>query len=144
MDINKNIQPLIAWPLIGGIGIMVLLAMFLQFDQSNKLARQLSIAPANYLAKETLVMIDYGDGKIRKFKGPVLEKTRAWDLFQQAVAIGGINVEITDGFIPQEIGGFKNEKGGKQWHLYVNNAKQKFSPFEIHVSPGDEITFKYE
>lgn len=144
MDINKNVQPLVAWPLIGGIAIGVLLAMFSQFGQSDKLTKQLSQTPTASLSKTTLVAIDYGNSKIRRFKGPVSEETKAWDLFQQAISVGGINVEIADHFVPQNIDGLKNGKDGKQWNLYVNNAKQKFSPFEVQVKPGDEVVFKYE
>lgn len=132
---KKNIHPTLVWSLIGAIATVVLLAMFIDFGQ---------LAPLIKKTPEAMVLLDYGNGKVRRFKGPIIENARAWDLFQQAIAIGGINVEITDHFVPQNIDGFENGEKGKTWNLYVNNVKQKFAPFEVQVKPGDEVVFRFE
>lgn len=145
MDVNKNIHSAAAWSLICAISIMALFMILASSGEKTTQFSQTSLqAPAVSSNKEAIVVIDYGNGKIRRFKGPALEQSKVWDLFQQAIAIGGINVEITDRFVPLEIGGFKNGDNGKQWNLYVNNVKKKFSPFKVVVKPGDEIVFKFE
>jgi len=135
---KKNIHPVVAWSLICGIAIIVLLMMFVQLQQS------MQKPTSSQTSKEAMVVIDYGNGKMRRFKGPIEENARAWDLFQQALAIGGISVNVTDHFVPQVIDGLKDGAGGKHWSIYVNNTKQKFTPFEIQVKPGDEVVFKFE
>lgn len=94
--------------------------------------------------KEATVVIDYGNGKTRTFKGSVGESLSVWDAFQQAIAAGGINVEISDHFLPEAIDGFKNDSKGKSWSFYLNNVRQEFSPFGIRIRPGDEIIFRFE
>lgn len=129
---ERKIDPII-W--LSGIGVVLLaifLFVFVRFQQSPE------------LFKEATVAIDYGNGKVRTFKGPIGENARIWDAFQQAIAAGGIDVAISDHFIPEKINGLENGAGGKHWNLYVNDIKQKFSPFEIQVKPGDEMVFRFE
>ena len=143
MDMKKNVQPTVVWSLLGGIAILVLLAIFIQFGYI-RLTKNSGGAEGTVSLKEAVLVLDYGNGEVRKFKGPIEENARAWDLFQQAIAVGGISAEITDHFVPQDIDGFKNGKDKKQWNLYVNNVKQKFTPFEVKVKPGDEVIFRFE
>ena len=151
MEINKEIvkkaiQPTVIWSLICAIAIIALLTVFIQARQSQKAAQRESnqqIASEQSLG-EAIVELDFGNGKIRRFKGPIENNARAWDLFQQAIAVGSINVEISDHFIPRVIDGIKDGANGKHWSLYVNNVKQKFAPFEIQVKSGDEVVFRFE
>ena len=138
---NKNISPVVAWSLICAISLIVLLAMFIQLGQQSwqKTGEKTSISSG-----DAVVVVDYGNGKTRKFRGPIQENAKAWDLFQQAIAVGGIKVEIADHFVPKIIDGLKDGSDGKHWSLYVNNEKQKFSPFEITVNPGDTVIFRFE
>lgn len=134
---EKNVHPIIAWSAI----LVLFVAVIFMFFQFNNLSNQ--FAGINH-GKEVVVALDYGNGKIRRFKGPAEENARVWDLFQQAIAVGGINVAVSDHFVPQVIDGLKDGAGGKHWNLYVNNIKQEFSPFEIQVKPGDEVVFRFE
>ncbi len=143
---KKAIHPTVVWSLICAIAIISLLTVFIQAKQSREAAQresnQQSISEQSI--KEAIVALDFGNGKIRRFKGPIENDAKAWDLFQQAIAVGGINVEVSDHFVPTIIDGIKDGAGGKYWSLYVNNVKQKFAPFEINVKSGDEVVFRFE
>ncbi len=151
MNINKEIvkkaiHPTVIWSLICAIAIIALLTVFIQARQLREAAQNglnQRIASEQSLT-EAIVALDSGNGKIRRFKGPIENNARAWDLFQQAIAVGGINVEVSDHFVPRIIDGIKDGDSGKHWSLYVNNVKQKFTPFEIHVNSGDEVVFRFE
>jgi hypothetical protein len=142
---RKNVDPIIILSSLAAILLMSFLFVFVgpsqPFEFLEKISGQIQ---TNQVSKETTVFIDYGDGNIRKFEGLVSEETRVWDLFQQAIAVGGIEVEISDHFIPEKIDGFKNGTDGKDWSLYVNDVKQNFVPFEIIAKPGDEVLFRFE
>lgn len=136
---EKNTDPVIIWSSIGTVLLVIFIFVFIQFQQSAKTSEKISSS-----SKETTVVLDYGNGKTRIFKGPVAGEEKVWDLFQQAIAAGGINVNISNHFVPQIIDGFQDGANGKHWSLYVNNVRQKFAPFEIQVKPGDEIVFRFE
>jgi hypothetical protein len=131
---ERKIDPIIWFSAIGVVLLTVFLFVFIR----------LHVPKPGFGFKEATVAIDYGNGKVRVFKGPVEKNARAWDAFQQAIAAAGINAEITGNFVPQNIDGLKNGADGKYWNLYVNNTKQKFSPFEIQIKPGDEVVFRFE
>ncbi len=143
---KKTIHPTVVWSLICAIAIIALLTVFIQARQSREAAQNglnQQIASEQSL-KEAIVALDFGNGKVRRFKGPIENNAKVWDLFQQAIAVGSINVEVSDHFVPQVIDGIKDGANGKHWSLYVNNVKQKFSPFEIQVNSGDEVVFRFE
>ncbi len=151
MQINKEIakkaiHPTVVWALICAIAIIALLTVFIQARQSQQAAQNggnQQIA-SEQSSKEAIVALDFGNGKVRRFKGPIENNAKAWDLFQQAIAVGGISVEVSDHFIPRVIDGIKDGDSGKHWSLYGNNVKQKFAPFEIQVNSGDEVVFRFE
>lgn len=94
--------------------------------------------------KEYILVLDYNNGKIRKFSGKMFSETaKAWDLLQLASAQSGVSVEVEDGFIPRSIDGVKNTEKSR-WVLYVNGIKQARKPFEVLVNRGDTVEFKYE
>lgn len=136
---EKKIDPVIIWSSIGVVLLVIFIFVFIQFQQAVKTSEKISSS-----SKETTVVLDYGNGKTRIFKGPVAGEEKVWDLFQQAIAAGGIDVNISDHFVPQIIDGLQDGANGKHWTLYVNNARQKFAPFEIQAKPGDEIVFRFE
>ncbi len=113
----------------------------MSFKASSQIVEQIISAR---IGGEVTVALDYGDGRIRKFAGPIDAKAKVLDLLQQVAAVGTIDLEVVDYFTPQRINGHKNGDGDKQWNVYVNNVKQERSPFEIYVLPGDEVVFKFE
>jgi hypothetical protein len=137
----KIVDLILVWSATGAILLMGFLFVFPKYQHA---AIFLGANGQFQNFKETTVSIDYGNGKIRTFKGPLEENSKVWDAFQQAIVAGGINIEIVDNFVPRSIDGFENGAGGKHWNLYVNNVKQKFSPFEIQIKPGDKVVFKFE
>jgi hypothetical protein len=142
---RKNLDPIMILSSLAAILLMSFLFLFVGSSRPSEFFKKIGgQIPTNQISKETTVFIDYGDGNIRKFEGLVSEETRVWDLFQQAIAVGGIDVEISDHFIPERIDGFKNGTNGKHWSLYLNNIKQNLIPFEIIAKPGDEVLFRFE
>jgi len=134
-------DPVIIWSSIGVVFLlMISVFVAIQYQQLVKTSEKIGYSSD----KETTVAFDYGNGKTRVFKGPAAGEEKVWNLFQQAIAAGGISVNISDHFVPQIIDGLKDGANGKHWSLYVNNARQKFAPFEIQAKPGDEIVFRFE
>ena len=140
MDTKKQINPLVAWSLIFIFSIVVLRIAMLAQSESSYSKKEISSASKT----ETVVMLDFGNGKIRKFKGPVPEQMNAWGALQQAASIGSIKMEIENHFLPVSIGGYENQKNGKRWGLYLNGVKQNLDPFQVKIGSGDEIVFRYE
>lgn len=138
---KKIVDLILVWSAMGTILLMGFLFAFPRYQHAATLLKA-NGQSQNF--KEATVSVDYGNGKIRTFKGPIGENAKVWDAFQQAIVAGGINIEIADNFVPQSIDGLKNGTGDKHWNLYVNNVKQKFSPFEIQIKPGDKVVFKFE
>ncbi len=136
-----NIKPIVGWLLLG-----IFLAGVAAFLYSQNYWEGLIRNKNTNSSNEVVLVIDYGNGTLRKFKGPISdgEKANAWDFLQQSIAVSGIEIKVADNFVPKSIGGFTSGASGKQWALYLNDQKQKFSPFEIAVSPGDKVTFRFE
>lgn len=137
---KRNINPILAWSIICALALLVIL-VFIQFQQSSGISQK---SKQQLASKEVVLMLDYGNAKVRRFKGPIGENANAWYALQQAASVAGIHLGVADHFIPEEIDGLKNGKDGKNWNLYLNKVKQKFAPFEISIKPGDEIMFKFE
>jgi hypothetical protein len=134
---TRIVPPLIAWSIIIVLSLWVLSMFFVTTPSFKK--------TIGVNDNEAILILDYGNGNVRKFKGPVDGKgTKAWNLLQQASAVSGINVEIADHFIPQNIDGFENGKDGKKWAFYINGERQTATPFEIEIGPGDKVVFRFE
>ncbi len=146
MDTDDQANFVIIISLVSVFSIGVLFLMFIASNGIFNLANQDKNISASYFSAtgEATITFDFGEGRIRRFGGPIYDNNKVWDLFQQATAMGGINVKISDHFVPEVIGGYENQENGKQWNLYVNKIKQEFAPFKIQAKPGDEIVFKYE
>lgn len=95
-------------------------------------------------SKDVFLVIDYGDGRVRKFGGPINGSTKSWDLLQQAIAASGLKVEVIDSFVPKVIDGFGDGKDGRRWSFYLNSQKQVQTPYEVKIKPGDEVMFRFE
>src|SRR3989344_181307 len=138
---NVNIKKVFLQIFIGAIIIGGL--FFIGLSAQN---RKFSLNPDSVKNEEEkyFLMIDYGNGKTRKFSSEMAAETaRAWDLLQQASAQSAVAVEIENGFLPRSIDGFKNTDQSK-WVLSVNGIRQTNGPFEVFVKQGDRVEFKYE
>jgi hypothetical protein len=137
---EKSSNSILIWSSVGTVLLMIFVFIFIQFQQSAKTSEKIGYSSN----KEITMVLDYGNGETRTFKGPAAGEEKVWNLFQQAIAAGRIDVSISDHFVPQAIDGFQDGANGKHWTLYVNNIRQKFAPFEIQAEPGDEIVFRFE
>lgn len=130
MNNNISVKQAVLWLFIGAI----IIGGLSYFGLSPRFAGE----------KEYILVLDYNNGKIRKFSGKMFSETaKAWDLLQLASAQSEVSVEIEDGFVPRSIDGVKNTEKSR-WVLYVNGVKQTGSPFEVLVNRGDTVEFKYE
>ncbi len=127
--------------LIGAIIASALLTAFNIFIQQPQM-RDLSATTLS--SGEAMVVIDYGNGKSRIFKGPAGENANIFGLFQQAAVVGKFGFEISDHFIPQEIDGVKSGIAGKRWDVYLNGVKQQSDLLSVQANPGDKVLFKFE
>ena len=114
-----------------GLGILLILIFIFSFGRKTS-------------ADEVRMTIDFGSGQARNFVSAYRSGSRAWDLLQQANANYGLALEAEANFRPRIIGEFKNGEGGKRWNFYINGKKQIRSPFEVYLSGGEIILFKFE
>jgi len=129
-----NTKTTIIWGLIGTLLLAGIIFVSLQ-KQEPQIRKD---------KDRVILVLDYGNGKIRRFQGSAEHNMRAWDLLQQAVVSSSVSIETRNSFVPKSIDGLPNGKDGKQWHLYVNGVRQEGSPFEIFVQGGDEVSFRFE
>lgn len=93
---------------------------------------------------EVKLVIDYGDGRARKFISQYRPGSRAWDMLQQANAIYGIPLKVENHFLPIAIGDKENGQEGKEWNFYLNDRRSEVHPFESMLEGGEVILFKFE
>ncbi len=142
MDYDKKIHPAIFWSLVCFFSVSVVFFVFIRYGGEEMAQFGKQNLSAN--SGEAMVVFDFGNGNERKFEGPIIENTKVWDIFQQAIATGGIDVSVNGNFVPQSIGGYKNGDNGKKWNFYLNSVKQELTPFDIKASSGDIAIFKFE
>lgn len=99
--------------------------------------------------EEITVIIDYGDGTMRRFRGDgvsFMKDENAWSVLQRAAASASIPLEVARGFYPLVINGKRNGEEGKRWVLYVNGERKTNGtiPLTINVREGDEVLWKFE
>lgn len=98
--------------------------------------------------KEITVVIDYGNGAKRQFRGDgikFMEDENAWSVLQRAAASASIPLEVARGFYPVVINGKRNGEEGKRWVFYVNGERKNNSaPLEAEIREGDEVVWKFE
>lgn len=98
--------------------------------------------------KEIRVIIDYGNGTKRQFRGDdikFMQDENAWSVLQRAAATASIPLEVARGFYPIVINGKRNGEEGKRWIFYVNGErKNNGAPFEVAIKEGDEVVWRFE
>ncbi|MBI2023788.1 hypothetical protein HYT00_00080 [Candidatus Giovannonibacteria bacterium] len=116
----------------GGIGILLIIVFVFSFYLRN------------FSSDLVNLKIDFGNGTMRNFQSAYKPGLTAWSLLQQANAVYSIPIEIEGTFRPKSIGERKNGEEGKHWNFYLNGKIQQKSPFEINLSGGETILFKFE
>lgn len=98
--------------------------------------------------KEITVVIDYGNGIKRQFRGDgivFMNNENAWSVLQRAAASASIPLEVARGFYPIVINGKRNGEEGKRWVFYVNGErKNNGAPLEAEIKEGDDVVWKFE
>ncbi len=137
---KTKISPITAWLAVAAILAGAGPWSYFQFGHP----KNIQLGSDQPASKEVFLVIDYGNGKVRKFGGPIDDSAKSWDLLQQAIAVSGIKVEVAGSFVPKVIDGFSDGKDGKHWSFYLNKQKQTQTPYEAKIKPGDEVMFRFE
>ncbi|MDO8600536.1 MAG: DUF4430 domain-containing protein [bacterium] len=128
------------WVIVGVAALAVLGTIFVLSDY---LAKDAAISPDQVKKAEekARLLIDFGDGKKRAFRGEVTENMTVYGALVAVREAAGLSFSLK-GDAVEEIDGVKNNS--HEWHYYVNGEPVKTSPQFEEVDPGDEITFKFE
>lgn len=98
--------------------------------------------------KEITVIIDYGNGTKRQFRGDgiaFMNNENAWSVLQRAAASAAIPLEVARGFYPIVINGKRNGEEGKRWVFYINGErKNNGAPLDAEIKEGDDVVWKFE
>ena len=96
---------------------------------------------------EAKVMIDFGGGKTRAFRGSVIGGMSVYHALLAASKAGNLDVEVvssTEGSFVKKIDSV-SDNSSKEWNYYLNGFFQNKNPIDKRaVSPGDAIEFRYE
>lgn len=87
------------------------------------------------------VLIDFGNGKKRAFRGEVVGGMTVYDALVASREVGGFSLSFKGDAI-NEIDGVKNNS--RIWRAYVNGEPVVGLPQFEEVKPGDEIVFRFE
>lgn len=99
--------------------------------------------PAPQSRNSAQLNIDFGNGKIRAFKGEVETGMTIISALRIAGEIGRFDAVTDERGRVVDIDGFKIGDA-KRWQAYVNNRPASDLPGHIEIKPGDKITLRYE
>lgn len=136
------------WAALGAI--LIALAALLFFSKSPLRLNFLKYAvspsgeqPAPQSRNSAQLNIDFGNGKIRAFKGDVETGMTIISALRIAGEIGRFDAVMDERGRVVDIDGFK-AGDAKRWQAYVNNRPASDLPGHIEIKPGDKITLRYE
>jgi hypothetical protein len=89
---------------------------------------------------EALLIIDYGQGRERWFKGEVIEGMTISDVLQTSSRAGSFNLSA-NGSLAALDGLTSNQE--KQWKCYLNNREIQEDLDKKIISPKDKISCRY-
>jgi hypothetical protein len=129
------------------VGVAALAVLGIVFVFGNYLARDASFVPQEVGKKteesgaKARLVIDFGNGTKRVFRGDVAEGMTVYDALLASQEVGGLSFSL-NGEEVNEIGGVKNNS--HEWRYYVNGKSAKTAPQFEEVKPGYEIVFRFE
>jgi hypothetical protein len=137
------------WVILGAV--LITLAVFMLFSGSPSRLDFLKYAytpssggqPAQQSNNGAQISIDFGNGKIRAFKGGVETGMTIISALRIAGEVGRFDAVTDDRGQVVDIDGFKND-GTKHWGVYVNSQPISDLPGHIELKAGDRITLRYE
>lgn len=125
------------------VGVAALAVLGIIFVLNDYLSRDAAIDSAQIKKTEinARLLIDFGNGRKRAFRGEVVEGMTVYDALVASREVGGFSFSFR-GDVIDEIGGTKNN--AHVWRSYVNGKPTAALPQFEEVKPGDEIVFKFE
>lgn len=136
------------WAALGAV--LIALAALLFFTRSPLRLNFLKYAaspsgeqPARQSRNSAQLNIDFGNGKIRAFKGEVETGMTIISALRIAGEIGRFDAVTDERGRVVNIDGFKAD-GAKHWQAYVNSRPADGLPGHIELRPGDRIILRYE
>lgn len=132
-----------------GAGLIALAALLsfarlpLHLDFLKYAAPQSGEQPERQSGNSARLNIDFGNGKIRAFKGEVETGMTIISALRIAGEIGRFDAVTDERGWVVDIDGFK-AGDAKRWQAYVNNRPADDLPGHIEIKPGDKITLRYE
>ncbi len=97
--------------------------------------------------QEAELFIDFGNEKIRKFRGGVVEDMKILDALNQSSIAGNFKVETADHeseVYVEKIAGVENSNHDVRWVCYVNGEATHLPLDEQELKVRDRIEFKFE
>ena len=97
--------------------------------------------------QEAELFIDFGNGKIRKFRGGVVEDMKVLDALNQSSIAGDFKVETADHeseVYVEKIAGVENSNHDVRWMCYVNGEATHLPLDDQELKARDRIEFKFE
>ena len=97
--------------------------------------------------QEAELFIDFGNEKIRKFRGGVVEDMKVLDALNQSSIAGNFKVETADHeseVYVEKIAGVENSNHDVRWVCYVNGEATHLPLDEQELKARDRIEFKFE
>jgi len=134
-----------------GIGIIIVIGGWIIFSNAverftiQKEAGGLSVQEK--IGKETVLIIDNGEGEPQSFKVEEKEGITAFDLLKNKAEELNLVLKTKTydiGIMIEAIGEKENGQDGKYWLYYVNGEMAPVSADKKEIKPGDEIKFKFE
>jgi len=130
------------------IGIAVLLAGLIIWQGRTALSR-ISVPSSSPIVQpqEAELFIDFGNGKIRRFRGDVVEDMKVLDALNQSSIAGDFKVETADHeseVYVEKIAGVENSNHDVKWMCYVNGKATHLPLDKQELKARDRIEFKFE
>lgn len=131
------------WAIVGVAALGTLAGVYIL---SGYLEKESAIAPGQSVSQKknadgARVVIDFGNGKKRAFRGEVVRGMTVYDALVASREVGGFSLSFKGDAI-DEIGGIKNNS--HIWRSYMNGKPITGLPQFEEVKPGDEIVFRFE
>lgn len=131
------------WAIVAVAALGTLAGIFIL---SGYLEKESAIAPEQSVSQKkngggAHVLIDFGNGKKRAFRGEVVRGMTAYDALVASREVGGFSLSFQGDAI-NEIDGVKNNS--HIWRSYVNGTPITGLPQFKEVKAGDEIVFRFE
>jgi len=128
LDLKRTVVLLIFLLIIGAAALL-----FYQKQNASSYQKVLS-------EKEALLIINYGNGKERWFKGEVVEGMSVKDALQTASLAGNFNFRANSHLAMLD--GFPSNQE-KKWHCYLNDREIKEDLDKTIIQPQDKILCRY-